>query len=121
MHSALLLLFVYVYSGLANRLGLDKVDNEAVLSWDTQPAETNSSYPLHVLTHREYIPGAIDILSIGTGYILGQTTENNSARPGYFQTKRAAAGPVQCGPGSPCLDGSCCNSDGSAVSRTPSE
>ena len=77
----------------------------------------------------------LPILDIGTKYILGQIGANatingnrsfgippDKSHPGKAYTqrgrraeltslsKRVVAGPIQCGAGNPCADGSCCNS-----------
>ncbi|KAH3998458.1 hypothetical protein HBI56_205010 [Parastagonospora nodorum] len=93
-----------------------------------------------VETQRQPIEDSIDILAIGTEYIRGSVYSSNSTQNAtdaknatdskgtssakrithrgahqHFSHKRQAApveGPIQCGPGQPCLDGSCCNSDG---------
>lgn len=83
-----------------------------------------------VETQRQLIEGPIDILAIGAQYIRGSTSSSNSTSNGTntnstdsahrishrgahqrLKHKRQTAtveGPVQCGPGQPCLDGSCC-------------
>jgi chitinase len=89
-----------------------------------------------VETQRQPIENSIDILAIGTDYIRGSVYSSNSTQNAtdaknetdskgtksvkrithrgahqHFSHKRQAApveGPIQCGPGQPCLDGSCC-------------
>jgi hypothetical protein len=53
--------------------------------------------------------GVLPILDIGTNYILGQSMSVNNASAG-FSVAAAVDGPIQCGPGQECKDGSCCNS-----------
>jgi hypothetical protein len=53
--------------------------------------------------------GVLPILDIGTNYILGQSMSVNNASVG-FSVAAAVDGPIQCGPGQDCKDGSCCNS-----------
>lgn len=80
-------------------------------------------------THCQPIEGSLDILAIGTDYIRGSTSSNGTSngttlnetssthQPSHrgaherFKHRRQTTkveGPIQCGPGQPCLDGSCC-------------
>jgi chitinase len=79
--------------------------------------------------------GAIDIIELSKQYILGQigshnttngTSTNNTASlsprhsrhakkhisPHNIALQKRVDGPVQCGAGQPCLDGSCCSKEG---------
>lgn len=90
-------------------------------------------------THQTPDSQRIDILALSEKYILGQVNNTmNGTRPGNTTTHPSSVkekrtignlvrfgdgitrytplnkrdGPVQCGPGSPCLDESCCSVDG---------
>lgn len=110
--------------------------------WNITAGDVDVSLTKHKLhTPRQPKRGRIDILAVGTNYILGQigtntTRAGNSGRnnstsptpPGKGgrgkpkERKRGAFtlytplnkrdGPVQCGPNQPCLDESCCDTDG---------
>ena len=59
----------------------------------------------------------LPILAIGNAYMLGQLTNITHSLTGHTNnTKHSLSprddGPIQCRPGSPCLDRSCCNSAG---------
>lgn len=69
--------------------------------------------------HNYAVAPPFPILRIGTDYILGQGGAHGakngflSRRAGYTRyipLQKRVDGPIQCGPGNPCADGSCCNS-----------
>jgi len=94
-------------------------------------AQTNFSISIE---HQNFeaAPPPLPILDIGLRYILGQTGENSSraenesilqffgllpptptpAPVSIYQPLNQRKGPIQCSATSPCLDGSCCNSEG---------
>ncbi|KAH4252578.1 chitinase [Parastagonospora nodorum] len=93
-------------------------------------------------TQRQPQSDMIDIIGLSEQYILGQLSGNSTRnsigsvngtrllnetgsaatwrrsshhqmhQSGALTKRQAVEGPMQCGPGKPCLDGSCCNSDG---------
>ncbi|KAK5994507.1 Killer toxin subunits alpha/beta-like protein [Cladobotryum mycophilum] len=70
-------------------------------------------------TQQQHTSDKVDILRIGTTYIFGRTTtsdaastENNSTSWSSVERPSAVDGPIQCGPNMPCVDDSCCNTDG---------
>ncbi|OCK73889.1 glycoside hydrolase family 18 protein, partial [Lepidopterella palustris CBS 459.81] len=112
-------------------IGLDQPDYGVNGSFLGLP----NPYPVHQSPGKNH---PIPIMAISEEYILGQLSTNKSTNAtsshsnqtftgGNAQSKRKSLlsrgftkilplnkrdGPIQCGPGSPCLDGSCCNSDG---------
>ncbi|KAF6823885.1 carbohydrate-binding module family 18 protein [Colletotrichum musicola] len=85
---------------------------EDVQPWNVTAAEVDESLTEYSFkTHQQPTSDKVDILNIGTNYILGQISSPNSTA-NFTSLRRRADGPIQCGPDSPCVDGSCCNSDG---------
>src|ERR1700760_1290417 len=94
---------------------------DAALRKRNLEAQSRSSSHYNV-AHQNIRVGAIDILDIGANFIRGQV---NQTKPSNVKLKRSPRfdskgmtphnalqkrdGPVQCGPNSPCVDGSCCN------------
>ncbi|KAF2492808.1 glycoside hydrolase [Lophium mytilinum] len=59
------------------------------------------------ISHQDFsVFPPLPIIDISAGYLLGQSSANATS------PSTLVDGPIQCGPGNPCLDGSCCNSDG---------
>lgn len=97
----------------------------ALPTWSVLAENVDSSLTTYGLeTQQQPDKGVIDLLELGTQYILGQdlqsvlgngTKNNNSISPAVLRSipvNKRVEGPVQCGPNQPCLDGSCCNKDG---------
>ncbi|KZL66354.1 carbohydrate-binding module family 18 protein [Colletotrichum tofieldiae] len=85
---------------------------EEAQPWNVTAAEVDESLTQYSLKTQQQPTGdRLDIIAIGTIYILGQISILN-ATTNATSLRRRADGPVQCGPDSPCVDGSCCNTDG---------
>ncbi|KAF6841708.1 hypothetical protein CPLU01_00380 [Colletotrichum plurivorum] len=80
-------------------------------SWNTTTADVQPWNVTAAEVDESLTDDKVDILNIGTNYILGQINSPNSTA-NFTSLRRRADGPIQCGPDSPCVDGSCCNSDG---------
>lgn len=108
--------------------------------WNITAGDVDVSLTKHKLhTPRQPTKGRINLIDIGTRYILSQiganTTHAGGSRNNSASTKPSGKGrgqlrersktsftpyaplnkrdgPVQCGPNQPCLDESCCNTDG---------
>ena len=94
-----------------------------VLADTNLPTPLNVTYPLITngsTVGQQNIQAAppLPILAIGEMYMLGQltnvtnSTQIQSNTTSQTHLSRRDNGPIQCGPGKPCLDKSCCNSDG---------
>ena len=111
------------------------VISAAAIPWniDADNVEELQIASVGLETQQQHGSERIDIIGLSEAYILGQinqgnTTKNNSeglnttshsieAAPSAFgkvlrHRQAPVEGPIQCGPGQPCLDGSCCNKDG---------
>ncbi|KAF2024262.1 glycoside hydrolase [Setomelanomma holmii] len=98
-----------------------------VPTWSITASDVDQSLTTYDLeTQREPQQGVINIIGLSQQYILGQLGSNQTRNNTLMQNStvssrirrnqslnmRAVDGSVQCGPGQPCLDGSCCNTDG---------
>ncbi|KAF1942659.1 hypothetical protein EJ02DRAFT_511607 [Clathrospora elynae] len=106
-----------------------------VPKWHITAEDVDPSLTTYGLETQQNPVDAIDIIELSKQYILGQigshnttngTLINNTASPSHRHSRHAKKhmsphnialqkrvdGPVQCGPGQPCLDGSCCNKEG---------
>lgn len=79
------------------------------LALEVPPSAHNAAALTGEREHNVVKSGAFPILEIGTAYILGQSSRATDNASTHLIS---LDGPIQCGPDKPCIDDSCCNSDG---------
>jgi hypothetical protein len=94
-----------------DRIDIIALSGEYILAQVRQPNSTgNHSIQTEIKTHKHSAPSPI------FGRLLRHRQSHEQARsdisPFSPLLNRAVEGPIQCGPGNPCKDESCCNKDG---------
>lgn len=74
-----------------------------------QSVGLNHSFTRRSLETQQQPTTDVDIIGLGTKYMMGQMAESKTSSRKLVKLGKRD---VDCGPGSPCKDGSCCNSQG---------